>query len=52
MRADPAGEILSPGSFGESVAAVAQGGDENGGMVDLAGLAVLDRNGGAGVVDK
>ena len=52
VRADPARQILAPGGFGEGITAEAHGGDEDRGLVDFARLAVVDGNGGAGIVDK
>ena len=52
MRANPTSQILSPGSFGKSVTAISQSGDENGSRVHLASFAVVNQNGGAGVVDE
>ena len=52
MRADPTGQLLTPGGLGEGVTADAQGGHKDRGLVDLAGGAVVDGNAGAGIIDK
>ena len=52
MRADPAGQLLAPGSFGKGVTAESHGGHEDRRPVDLAGVAVVNRNRGAGIIDK
>src|ERR1700680_1461454 len=52
MRSDPTGTLLGAGTLGEVVTAAAQGGHEDRGPVDLAGVAVVDGNAGAGIIDK
>ena len=49
---DPARKFLAPGGFGEGVTAVSHGGDEDGSLMDFAGLAVLNGDGRAGVIDE
>ena len=53
VGANPAGQLLALGSFGERVVAGAENGDEQRSLVDdLTGLSVMNRNLVAGVVDK
>ena len=52
VRSDPAGQLLAPGGLGEGVTAESHGGHENRGSVNLIGLAVANRDGRAGVIDK
>ncbi len=44
---DPARQFLAPGSFGKGVTAEAHGSDEDGRPMGLAGLAVVNGDGGA-----
>ena len=52
MRADPAGQLLAPGGFGKGVTAESHDGHEDRRLVDRAGVAVVNRNRGAGIIDK
>ena len=52
MGADPAGQLLAPGGLGEGIAAEAQRGYEDRGLVNFAGVAVIDRNRRTGVIDE
>jgi len=52
VRAQPVGQLLRPGGFGEGVAGSPEDGDEDLRLADLAGVPVDDRYGLAGVVDE